>query len=120
MEMSIRIARAFALARSGAAARAVTAADEMAAEPRLPIVVVYNVACVYALAITGLPPAEAEAAAAKAMSVLRRAVAAGFRNGAHMIKDPDLTAIRGRPDFAELLWNLADFAPQAPRTGTKP
>jgi hypothetical protein len=40
-------------------------------------------------------------------------MAKGYRNFAQMMKDPDLSAIRGREDFAALLWDWAD-APAKP------
>ena len=36
------------------------------------------------------------------------AVAKGYRNIAHLLKDTDLDALRHRDDFAALLWDLAD------------
>jgi hypothetical protein len=65
-------------------------------------------ACVYALAAAKLPPADADRAAAKAVATLRQAVAAGYRDGAHILKDPDLDALRRRDDFAAVLWDLAE------------
>jgi hypothetical protein len=38
---------------------------------------------------------------------LRRAVAAGYRNYAHMRKDPDLDPLRRRADFQQLMLDLA-------------
>jgi len=52
----------------------------------------YNTACAYALA--GDP--------AKALDLLDRAVTAGFKDKAGMIADPDLTAVRSDPRFAEI------------------
>ena len=39
----------------------------------------------------------------RAMDWLTKAVAAGFKNRAHMEKDADLDALRGRDDFQKLL-----------------
>jgi hypothetical protein len=51
-------------------------------------------------------PAEATADADRAMACLRKAVAAGYRDGDHMEKDSDLDALRGREDFQALLATL--------------
>jgi tetratricopeptide (TPR) repeat protein len=50
----------------------------------------------------------ADAEADRAMAWLKQAVVAGYRDGPHMLADADLTALRGRADFIELLWELAD------------
>jgi hypothetical protein len=55
--------------------------------------------------------AEGQAAADKAMEVLRRAVAAGFRDVAHMRTDTDLDALRGREDFKKLMAELETKRP---------
>ena len=41
------------------------------------------------------------------MGVLRRAVAAGYRNVTWMQRDPDLDPLRARPDFQILMMDLA-------------
>ena len=85
-------------------------ADELAAAGNLTAEQSYNLACSYALAAAKLPPADAGRAAGRAVALLRQALAQGFRDFAHLAKDSDLTALRGRADFAELLWDLADAA----------
>jgi tetratricopeptide (TPR) repeat protein len=73
----------------------------------------YNLACGYAV-LHGLArkkvsdqiSAEAEAAGEQAVAMLRRAIAAGFRDAAHMRKDTDLDSMRERPDFEKLLADL--------------
>ena len=39
---------------------------------------------------------------------LRQAVSNGFTNFSHLMKDPDFAPLRGLPDFAALLWELAE------------
>ena len=51
--------------------------------------------------------AEARAAADRAMYRLREAVAAGFRDLAHMRTDTDLDPLRSRLDFQLLMMDLA-------------
>jgi hypothetical protein len=40
------------------------------------------------------------------MALLKRAVAQGFRDAAHMRQDPDLAALRERDDFKSLVVGL--------------
>jgi hypothetical protein len=54
---------------------------------------------------TGAKQADAEAE--QAMAWLKKAVAAGYKDGAHMEKDKDLDALRDREDFKKLLAELA-------------
>jgi hypothetical protein len=74
----------------------------------------YDLACYQALLAgaaanpgSGLTAAEGRAEANRAMSALRRAVAAGYRNLAHMQTDTDLDPLRSRPDFQALMMDLA-------------
>jgi tetratricopeptide (TPR) repeat protein len=107
----LRVGRAVALAASGQPAQALAAADELAAAPGLDGGDLYELACVYAVAAFKLPPPDAEPAAGRAVDALRRAVAAGYRD-AELIRDnPGFVAVRGRADFAQLLWDLADATP---------
>ena len=46
-----------------------------------------------------------------AMAWLTKAIAAGYKNRAHMEKDTDLDALRNRPDFQKLLATLPELAP---------
>ena len=57
---------------------------------------------------SGLSAAEGAAELDRAMDVLRRAVAAGYRPVAWMKRDPDLDPLRARPDFQLLMMDL-DF-----------
>jgi len=100
------LGRADALARIGEVAKALAAADELAAAPNLTANDLYKLACVYALAAPKLPPADAGRAAARPIAALRQAIAKGYRNLAHLRNDPDLNALRGREDFQKLLAEL--------------
>ena len=44
--------------------------------------------------------------AVQAVTLLRQAFAAGYKDAAHMRKDTDLNALRSRPDFQKLLEEL--------------
>jgi serine/threonine-protein kinase len=50
---------------------------------------------------------EAESAARTAVSTLKRAIASGYRNLAHMKADSDLDALRSRPDFQLVMMDMA-------------
>ena len=74
----------------------------------------YNLACFRSLlagvadrADSGVSAAEAGALGGQAIDALRRAVAAGLGDLAFMRKDPDLDALRSRPDFRMLMMDLA-------------
>ena len=56
---------------------------------------------------SGLSAADGAAELDTAMGVLRRAVAAGYRNVTWMQRDPDLDPLRARPDFQVLMVDLA-------------
>jgi tetratricopeptide (TPR) repeat protein len=76
----------------------------------------YNAACFRAVtaAILKVDPESAGAEATKlaneeadrAMAWLHKAVATGYKDAAHMAKDSDLNALRGREDFKKLLAEL--------------
>jgi hypothetical protein len=42
----------------------------------------------------------------RAMAWLQKAIAAGYKDAAHMMKDKDLNALRDREDFKKLLADL--------------
>ena len=73
----------------------------------------YNAACVYSLCAAAIKPepdpltAEQSAARqqhiADALATLREAIAAGYKDFAHMQKDPDLIPLRELPEFKALL-----------------
>jgi tetratricopeptide (TPR) repeat protein len=76
----------------------------------------YNLACVESLSselagvAEGLTPseqAEVAGAADRAVDLVRRAIAAGFRDLVNMNLDTDLDPIRSRPDFQLLMMDLA-------------
>jgi formylglycine-generating enzyme required for sulfatase activity len=77
----------------------------LAREPRNPGFL-YEAACVFAVALRLLPKGETTLAkqyAAQAMGLLREAVKHGYADFPNVQTDPDLDALRQRPDFAALL-----------------
>jgi serine/threonine-protein kinase len=67
----------------------------------------------------GMTAGEGRAAAERAMESLRRAVAAGYADATSMGADPELDALRSRPDFQQLLDRLKKKA-AARDTGLTP
>jgi tetratricopeptide (TPR) repeat protein len=95
-----QIFRAKALARSAGPAAAARAADELARADGLSPRVWGGLAQVYAAAaeLTKDDPARAEAYAARAVELIRTAIAHGLPRDA-VAKDGELAPIRDRPDF---------------------
>jgi serine/threonine-protein kinase len=102
----LRLRRAASLARAGRSAEAAGEVDAVTAAARLPPNRLYDAACVYAVAAVPDDRAHTEIYAARAIALLGHAVQAGFKDFALLRKDADLNALRGRPDFQRLLWQL--------------
>jgi tetratricopeptide (TPR) repeat protein len=118
---SLRLSRANSLVQSRHEAEAVAEAEELTKEARVGTPEApkwlaaewYNFACVYAVA-SGKVAGKEQEYADRAVALLRRAVEAGYRDAAHMRKDPDLDALRGREDFQKLLAELAPAKEKKP------
>jgi serine/threonine-protein kinase len=87
---------------------------------------VYDLACLQSLlsgaareAGSGLTAADVRAAAEEAMTTLHQAAAAGYRDANWLGEDPDLAAIRSRPDFQMLKLDMAFPADPFARRGQK-
>jgi len=71
----------------------------------------YNTACAHALVTLLIRDRDSSSEGEKqsndeadrAMDWLRKSIAAGYRNVAHMSKDTDLDVLRNRPDFIKLM-----------------
>jgi hypothetical protein len=97
--------RLYALVQHGHSADAVAAADALAARWSKDADTLYNCARVYSLAAGAAngDAALSDRYAGRAMTLLRQAAAAGYKDDQRVLKDPDLDALRGRNDFRELL-----------------
>jgi hypothetical protein len=73
----------------------------------------YDFACIFAVA-SGKCPGRKHEYADRAMDLLRKAVKAGFKDAAHLKKDTDLDALRGRDSFKKLLAELEKNAAAKP------
>jgi tetratricopeptide (TPR) repeat protein len=108
--------RAITFAKQGNYARATGEAEALARREGLTGLNVYDVACVYSRSSAAagrdeqLSPADRARIKAqhaeRAMDLLKRAVAMGYRHPAVMKSDHDLDAIRDRADFRKLLAEL--------------
>jgi hypothetical protein len=105
--------RLYAFAQFGPHAGAVAAADALVIRWPKDADTLYGCACVHALAAGAVKadPALAERYAARAVALLRQAVAASFGDADTMSKDPDLQSLHGRSDFQELRIRLAAKKP---------
>jgi tetratricopeptide (TPR) repeat protein len=107
--VSIRSLRAHAWARGGLTARAVVEAADLTTKQAAADITLYDVACIYGLAAKQQPD-HADANAAKAIQLLRRAHSAGYfrRPGRvdHLARDPDLDALRSRADYRQFVAEL--------------
>lgn len=63
----------------------------------------FNQACSLALMVPVAAPDRREAIATQAIATVRQAFAAGYANTENLRVDPDLDAIRERPDFQAFL-----------------
>jgi serine/threonine-protein kinase len=105
-----RVNELLALARSGEVDQALVRAEELRYRPNLRPEMVYNVACIYAVA-SGAVASDRQRAddlARQAMNLLERAEKSGFLRDAARLKhartfDEDLEALRARADFQELM-----------------
>jgi hypothetical protein len=87
-------------------AKAAAAADLLADNAKIPGDL-YDAACGYALCVPlADKPETKEQYAARAVALLRQAIAKGYKDAAHMKQDTDLDALRQRDDFKKLLADL--------------
>jgi serine/threonine protein kinase len=103
----LRVERAMTLARLKEFARATAEADAVAGARDANAAVVYDAACVFAVCAGFAQEAgQADRQADRAVALLKRAVARGFKDVAHLKKDKALAALRARNDFRDLLKEL--------------
>jgi tetratricopeptide (TPR) repeat protein len=110
---AFRWQRADCLARAGRAAEAIAAANALTASPSASPAMLYKAACICSLASAaakGDAPLRDDAAT-RAVELLRRAAAKGWRDGAALSNDSAFGPLRPRADYVELLWDLAEGRP---------
>lgn len=96
-----RVGRANSRLQAGQVAGAVAEVEELTKASKCSADEWYNFACFYAVA-SGKVADKKQEYADRAMELLQKAVATGWRNAAHMAKDTDLDALRDRADFQKL------------------
>ena len=104
----IRTLRAKSLARAGDHARAVAEANALAEAKDVAGPTLYDLGCACALASAAVKGDVRlqDQYAARAVEILRQAVAKGYKDAPHMKQDRDLDALRERDDFKKLLAEL--------------
>jgi serine/threonine protein kinase/predicted Zn-dependent protease len=104
----LRLRRASNLLNLKDHVRATADAAGVAESPAATAEDLYNVACVYALAARLAPGEDPRSStyAENAMESLRQAMARGYRDLAHLQKDPDLEGLRSREDFKRVVKDL--------------
>jgi serine/threonine protein kinase len=104
----LRLRRSLVLARLGKFTEADRQAEDLARLPRLPGLVLYNLACIHGLCARD--KARADHQAGRALALLRRARAAGyFRTAANREQfrtDTDFDALRKRKEFEQFVQRL--------------
>jgi tetratricopeptide (TPR) repeat protein len=105
---SFRLRRATSLAHAGDHAQAVAEANALAGDKDANVNTLYDLARVCALSSAAVKNDArlADRHAARAVELLRQAVAKGYRDVEHVKKDTDLGPLRGRDDFKQLLQEL--------------
>jgi tetratricopeptide (TPR) repeat protein/tRNA A-37 threonylcarbamoyl transferase component Bud32 len=104
-KLLFRRKRALSLARAGDHVRAVAEANAVAESKGVTGGTLYDLACVCALAAAAAKDdaKHEDQYAARAVELLRQAVAAGFTDVTHMKKDKDLDSLREREEVKKLL-----------------
>jgi serine/threonine-protein kinase len=105
----LRLGRADCLARLGRAAAAAAAAEELTAADSASTLTLYECARVFAVAAAAPNNPASDAHAARAVAVLRQAFAKGDLSSSHLWRNADFVPLLSRPDYAALLWDLADL-----------
>ena len=111
--------RANSRVRAGQYAEAVAEVAELTKLDGTPANVVYDFACVYAVA-SGKVAEKREEYAGRAVGLLAKAVATGFKESGHVAADADLDPLRGRADFRKLVADLEAKHPRPPELAPPP
>jgi tetratricopeptide (TPR) repeat protein len=117
MQPGLRAGRATTRVNAGLVDEAVADVTELMKLPGLPAPILYDFACVCAIA-SGKRADQKQQYADRAMDLLRRAVKAGYTDAARVKEDTDLDSLRGCDDFKKLLQELEKNA--APGQEKKP
>jgi serine/threonine protein kinase len=114
LQTALRLGRAGTLARLGDSQKARAIVDGLTQATGLEPDVLYEFARVWALIGANSPPPDGEQGLVRAVAALQTAFTRGYSEFERVLTDPDLVSLRGRDDFAALLWAWADAPMQAP------
>ena len=106
-----RAERSWAMVRAGRTAEALAEADELTRSDEWTANQLYDFACLYSLAIAKDEP-NREKHATRAVELLRRSVAKGWSDAAHLETDSDLEPLRSRDDFKAVVANARKPRPK--------
>ena len=109
-----RAMRAVSLLKAGRTEDAVTEVFVLTKLKGWDPAVLYNFACIYAVA-GAKKKTDQEEYALRAIALLRRAVQAGYKNIAHMQTDKDLDGLRDREDYKKLILELKEQKKESPQ-----
>lgn len=101
--------RALARARAGRFESALAEAEELTKTKPMDVNIWYKLAGCYALASAG-SPSQNQTAGNKAVELLGASIRAGYRDAAQIANDADLTSLRQRADFQQLVAQLEKHA----------
>jgi tetratricopeptide (TPR) repeat protein len=106
--VDLRIARALSLARAGDYVTAIAEAEDRSVIKNLSAGLYVDLGCIFALAAASVKDDAKlrDQHAARAVELLRQAVAKGYKDAEYLKKVDDLKALRERPDFQSLLKEL--------------
>ncbi len=112
----LQIGRAATLARLGDRPQAIEVVEKVLSRSNIDANTYYHAASVYSLALTGVTDSSTgEEYAVRAVTLLKQAIAHGFRDKSKLVEDNDFAALRGRGDFQELVNSLdKGTAPNSP------
>jgi serine/threonine-protein kinase len=110
----LRIGRAACLAHLGRASDAVAEVEQFAAAKDAKSGTLYGCACVLSLASAAPNNPDADRHAARAIELLRLAIAKGYHDFPTLRADVDLIPLRKRADYTDLLRELGDTPAKTP------
>jgi len=103
VQIQLQLARATTEIQMGRSESALETARGLVGAEQSDFVVLYNAACVFALASKlSVDSGESGSLAAEAVQLLKRSVKAGFSDLKHLENDPELASLHDREDFQAL------------------
>ena len=104
----IRISWAFALIRSGQILTATEIVNRLVSDPNISANGLYACGGLFAIASSMATDRDREVYCVRSISLIRQAVAKGWKNFSQLLTDANLNTLRGRTDFWDLIWDIAE------------